>query len=227
LTKKLLIKRTSAIFLAIVLITGTIALSIPSFMIGTAQALPYYGQDNNYDKKSDAKNISVKSIKCNNVNVNVNGLELNGLPPFLTGLASEAQATDNEGQYGASSYGSYGSGEQSWYDNNSFKFVCINNNNNTVVFVNETTTPEPLTCVECFESSFTRAEIIALETGFGGTLEQECDNAADVGVFESDVENRIEEILGPIEEERFNNLVECLIEAGIVIFPGTAPPPNG
>ena len=48
-----------------------------------------------------------------------------------------------------------------------------------------------------------------------------------MGVFESDFENRVEEIIGPIEEERFNNLVECLIEAGIVIVPGTAPSLNG
>jgi hypothetical protein len=54
-------KTTSAIFLAIVLVTGTISLSYPSFMIiGAAQAQPYYGidsygltdygNDNGYDK---------------------------------------------------------------------------------------------------------------------------------------------------------------------------------
>jgi hypothetical protein len=211
--------KPSAIFLAIVLVAGIIALSSPSFNPG-AQAQEYYGMDRDY-KKSDKKDVNVKkSIKCNNINVNVNGLELDVLPPFLTHLAaSEA----DEGERGASTYGSYGDGQSS-YDRNSFKFVCISNNNN--INVGEET-PEPLTCVECFESVFTEPEIIALETGFGDTLEQECDNAADVVVFESDVENRIEEILGPIEEERFNNLVECLIEAGIVIVPGTAPPPQG
>ncbi len=45
------IKRISAVFLAIVLVTGTIsALSSPSFMVGTAQAQPYYDEmDNNYN----------------------------------------------------------------------------------------------------------------------------------------------------------------------------------
>jgi len=51
LTKKLLIKTTSAIFLAIVLVTGTIALSIPSFMIGAAQASSDREKDHDNDDK--------------------------------------------------------------------------------------------------------------------------------------------------------------------------------
>src|SRR5215213_11094902 len=132
--------KISAVFLATVLLAGIIAVSSPSFMAG-AQAEPYYGMDNNYDKKSNGKDVSVKSIKCNNVNVNVNGLELNGLPPFLNNLL----ASDGQDGYGdASSYGSgsYGNVGQSGYDNNSFKFVCINNNNNTVI---EEETPVPPT----------------------------------------------------------------------------------
>ena len=41
--------KVSAVFLATVLIAGTIALSFPSFMIGSAQAQSYYGMDNRYD----------------------------------------------------------------------------------------------------------------------------------------------------------------------------------
>ena len=123
--------KINTLFLSAILIAGTIALSSPSFMAG-AQAQQDYGIENNYDKKSNGKDVSVKSIKCNNVNVNVNGLELNGLPPFLNNLL----ASDGQDGYGdASSYGSgsYGNVGQSGYDNNSFKFVCINNNNNTVI----------------------------------------------------------------------------------------------
>jgi hypothetical protein len=74
------------------------------------------------------------------------------LPPALTGLLTGGEAVD-EGQYGTSSYGSgernYDDG-QSGYDNNRFKFICINNNNNTVVRVGEEPIlPDPLTCVEC------------------------------------------------------------------------------
>jgi hypothetical protein len=94
-----------------------------------------YGKDNSY-KSKDSNSVTVKKIKCNNINVNVNGLELNLTSvPFLSGLLGfEAQASD-EGYSGASSYesgeGIYGD-EKSGSDK-SFKFICINNNNNTVI----------------------------------------------------------------------------------------------
>ena len=52
-------KKTSAIFLGIVLVAGTIALMSPSFMTN-AQA---FQMDNNYVKKSHGIDVSVKSIK--------------------------------------------------------------------------------------------------------------------------------------------------------------------
>src|SRR5918994_4993926 len=99
--------KISAAFLATVLVAGIIAISSPSFMVG-AQAVPEYGMDS-YRKKSNAKDVSVKNVKCNNINVNVNGLELNTTEvPFLSDLlGSEAHA--DEGERGASSYGSGGS----------------------------------------------------------------------------------------------------------------------
>ena len=32
-----------------------------------------YGQDNSYDKSKDSNSVTVKKIKCNNINVNLNG----------------------------------------------------------------------------------------------------------------------------------------------------------
>jgi hypothetical protein len=126
--------KISAAFLATVLVAGIIAISSPSFMVG-AQAVPEYGMDS-YKKKSNAKDVSVKNVKCNNINVNVNGLELNTTSvPFLSDLlGSEAQASD-EGYSGASSYGSNGGsyGDKKSGSDGDFKFVCINNNNNTVI----------------------------------------------------------------------------------------------
>jgi hypothetical protein len=89
-------KKTIAFFLATLLILGTLATITPSFMVG-AQAVPEYGMERDY-KKSDKKDVSVKNVKCNNINVNVNGLELNLTSvPFLSGLlASEA----HEGERG-------------------------------------------------------------------------------------------------------------------------------
>ena len=117
-----------------------------------------YGKDNR-DKSKDSNNVIVKKVKCNNINVNVNGLELNVLPPFLSDLlGSEAQASD-EGYSGASSYGnggsdeSYGDGKSS--SGKSFKFICINNNNNTVVQPPPVPPVPPVPvdeCEDCFEN---------------------------------------------------------------------------
>jgi hypothetical protein len=124
LNKLVLIKETSTIFLPIVLLIGTITLIYPSFIIG-AQAESYYG---GMDK--DRKSINVSSLKCNNINVNVNGLELDVLPPSLSTLLTGGEANDNAYSYGSvnGNYGSESSGSET-----DFRFICINNNNNTVV----------------------------------------------------------------------------------------------
>lgn len=86
---KIQLTKVNALFQATVLLLGTIAAFYPSFMVGTTQAQIYHdGMDNNYEK-SYGKDVSVKSIKCNNINANVNGLDLVRLPPFLTGLISD------------------------------------------------------------------------------------------------------------------------------------------
>ena len=110
-----------------------------------------YGKDNSYDTSKDSSNV-----KCNNINVNVNGfngIQVGALPPALSALATdEAQAAD-EGEVGASTLGNGGGsdgGRPSGYDNDS-RFVCINSNDINVA-ANELT-PEPpdtITCEECF-----------------------------------------------------------------------------
>ena len=78
-------KKINAGFLAIVLIAGTLAAISPSFMTG-AQAFQMennyeqdYGMDNSHDKQSYGKDNSYykskhsSNIKCNNINVNING----------------------------------------------------------------------------------------------------------------------------------------------------------
>ena len=192
--------KISAAFLATVLVAGIIALSSPSFMVG-AQAAPGYGMDS-YDKKSSGKDVSVKKVKCNNINVNVNGLTLNTTSvPFLSDLlGSEAHA--DEGDNGASSYGkggSYGSdgsyGDKKSVSDKSFKFICINNNNNNVGGGNVTAPPAPTPepeppvneCEECFDNLTVDLQVIlnaALAEGFtigelevpaGSTVEELCE----------------------------------------------------
>ena len=162
---KIVSTKINAGFLAIVLIVGTFVAISPSFMIGAhAQQYemdqkynsyePDYGMDSYDDKKSYAKDnsykskddnsVSIKKIKCNNINVNVNGfngVKVGTLPTALNGLATEAQASD-EDEIGASSLGTgVGSdgGRPSGSDSDS-RFVCIDNNDFTVVEEEPTTT---------------------------------------------------------------------------------------
>ena len=149
-------KKINAIFLTIVLITGTIFTFSPSFMIPDAQAFQMdnnyesdygmdsyddkqsYGKDSNsYDKSKDSSsNVIVKKIKCNNINANLNGfngIEVGTLPTALNGLATnEEQASADEGEIGASFSGSSGDGRPSGSDSDS-RYVCINNNDFTVI----------------------------------------------------------------------------------------------
>ena len=111
------IKRFSAIFLAIVLVTGTIAAissSSLSFM-RSAQAQPsYYSYDddgmdynnNNYYKseKDNSKNININQIKCINDNININGEN-----------AGDVNA-GNKGQVQAGSSLGYGETNNGYYD---------------------------------------------------------------------------------------------------------------
>lgn len=77
-------------------------------------------------------NNLLQKIKCNNINVNVNGLELDVFPHFLSeDIATEAQDTNTD----ASSFaGNNGDGSTI----NDFEFICINNNNNTATNNNNT-----------------------------------------------------------------------------------------
>jgi hypothetical protein len=91
----------------------------------------------------DRKVVSASSLKCNNINVNVNGLELDILPPALSTLLTGGEADDDLYSYGSGerNYGSEPSGSET-----DFRFICINNNNNTVIGEEEPPEPpEPIT----------------------------------------------------------------------------------
>jgi hypothetical protein len=158
LTTKILKKTTSDIFLTIVLIVGTFAVIYPSFMVGAhAQQFngmdqkynsyePDYGMDNSYDKKpygkdnsydtsKDSSSVNVKKIKCNNINVNLNGFSGNEIGASTTSglgaLATDEPQASDQGEIGANSFGS-DDGRPSGSDTDS-RFVCINNNNNSEI----------------------------------------------------------------------------------------------
>jgi hypothetical protein len=223
LSNKIVTTKSNAIFLAAILVLGTITTISPSFMLGIAQAEPYYGGIDNY-KKSSGKDVSVKNVKCNNINVNLNGLELNLTSvPFLSNLlASEAHA--DEGERGANSYGSDGSyGDKSRSDGD-FKFICINNNNNTVIVGNGTTTPEPLTCEECFTeniidelqlTNFTGTLVVYTEFG---DLEGLCEFLSDPSFTNNEKIAQLSLIFSRtlIPTDVRLSILECLDERGII-----------
>ena len=224
--------RISAVFLSAVLVAGTIAALFPSFMIG-AQADPYYGMDKDH-KKVDKK-ISVSSLKCNNINVNVNGLTLDVFPPFLGGSDIAAAETTDPTTDAASFAGSGGHDKSEF---NNFKFICINNNNNTVI--QEPQPPVPPVeddCLLCFEqtSQELRDAINTFlnDTGAiviteGVVIPAEVDNFEELCEFlvanapilltEEEIADLIAGFAAATgqSEEEIEDLVQCLIDAGII-----------
>ena len=82
------------------------------------------------EKKEDKNNVSVSSLKCNNININVNGLQLEVLPPALSTILTGGEANTNAYSYGN---GTENYGSESLGSENDFRYICINNNNNTVI----------------------------------------------------------------------------------------------
>jgi hypothetical protein len=219
--------KSNTIFFAALLLVGTIAASSPLFML-EAQAEPYYVMD------KDRKVVNVSSLKCNNINVNVNGLELDILPPALSTLLTGGEADDNAYSYGCGN-GNYGS--ESSDSENDFRFICINNNNNTVIEAEEPvpptpttppTPPEPQTCEECFTTNLNAIEISRLlsATVSFNTLKQLCDfidanfpDAAQRQFISSYLLNAA--LSAGLSTDKINDILDCLEEIYDVVFPRT------
>ncbi len=279
MNKKVSIKKTSAIFLAIVLVAGIIALSPPSFMVG-AQAeseddelnnndnklygidndessdelsddakdndessddelvnnvkpfgnnnyevkeLSYVNDDNNSYKSKDSSSVFVKKVKCNNINVNLNGLDVDiGLPNGngpLNGPLAEAQAVNDEGQE-SNSFGSdlSNSGDGQSDSNTNYRVVCINNNNNIIVEEEEEPL-EPQTCEECFTTFLTEEQIErfieVLDNPRITSLEEACGFLLLFGAGQEELFILGLETLLGLSEDNAVALVECLKNVGV------------
>ncbi len=101
-----------------------------------------YGKDRDYDKsKKDTSNsVSIKKLKCNNINANLNSVDANfgsPIPSDGTEGGANGEALSAQGAEAISANGlmnGANNGDRSFVDReNNFAFVCINNNNNTVV----------------------------------------------------------------------------------------------
>ena len=217
--------KISATFLAALLVAGTIALSSPSFMLG-AQADPYYGMDKE-NKKVDKK-ISVSSLKCNNINVNVNGLTLDVFPPFLGGGDIAADAV--EPSTDASSFTGSGGNDKSEF--NDFRFICINNNNNTVIGGEEPIPPTPPVdpCEDCFAQNLNATAFAdveeALATGINISIEtgglpaifsvesftELCDLIEERPLEISSIVQQVLEAAGLEPGEEFNGILSAIVD---------------
>ena len=212
----------------------------PDYSSYTLDYEPEYnsdGKDNSYYKSKDSSNVIVKKIKCNNINVNVNGfngVELGTLPTALNGLTTEAQAADEgEGEVGASSSrngGGSDGGRPSGSDTDSR--ICINNNDFNVADRGTTPQPpEPRTCEECFTIlSETQLDDLfpIIEPVFQGlvieTLEGLCNLFEDL-TSDHDKE-RLYIIMSDalrstatITLEETTTILDCLIKLGLIIEP--------
>ena len=103
-----------------------------------------YGKDNNY-KSKDSSSAIIKKINCNNINVNLNGLDINataasGSGDTNDGAVESARLMEN----GNANNGGYGERNNNYAQRgNDFTFVCINNNNNTIVVGPDSPPPLP------------------------------------------------------------------------------------
>ncbi len=240
LNKIVSIRETSAIFLAIVLVLGTIALAVPSFSVeaqatsdrekdydGYEDKKSYdkddyksdyssYGKyDRDHDKsEKDSKSVSIKKVKCNNINVNLNGIDVNigGLPsngpvtePIAVAQEDEEDDEVESNSIESDSDESYeGRDGKSDSDTNS-RIVCINNNNNVVVEEEE---QDP--CVACFE------EFLSPEL-FDEVFEEIVDfcQIADAGESIEETGFRLGLQQLGLEDEDIDGLIECLEDAGV------------
>ena len=149
------------------------------------------------------------------------------MPPALGGLLSDGER--NEGQYG--SYGNVGG--PSGYDNNSFRFVCINNNNNKVIGGGEE--PESLTCEECFTENLSEEQLENLTDVLSSRtdvayLEGLCESLSNATLTNQEELNGLAIIFsieGITDEDAFLSVLQCLDELGLIIVSPDFKLPSG
>jgi hypothetical protein len=200
------------------LIVGIFAAISPSYMVGAQAFLMNnnyeqdYGMHNSHDKQSYGKDYSYykskdsSNIKCNNINVNLNGDIDIGASQALSALATEAQAED-EGEIGANSLGNDG-GRPSGSDSD-FKLACIYNN-----------IPPEEKCADieaCFEENLLPEEFELLTNALknGITVEISEENIVSLNSFEDICE--VLEGLSPLVVE--GAILQILQAANIIGLP--------
>jgi hypothetical protein len=177
-----------------------------------------YGKDDRKDDREKAKDsVSIKKVKCNNINLNLNGLNITSGGSANGGANGGANsAADASDSISANGYGNDDRKKKVVDKKDGFTFVCINNNNNNVTVSNVSggaptpTTPVEDECEECFDNltvDLKRILADALRDGFtigplvidaGSSIADLCDELREVGP----IELTAGQIIGFIFEER-------------------------
>jgi hypothetical protein len=157
-----------------------------------------YGKD---DREKSKDSVSIKKVKCNNINLNLNGLNITAGGSANGGANGDDNGADDSSQsISANGYGNDDRKKKVVDKKDGFTFVCINNNNNNVTGGNvsaptPTPTPTPVEneCEECFDNLTVDLRVIlaeALREGFeigpldiaaGSTIADICEELDRVG----------------------------------------------
>lgn len=214
MNKKVSIKRTSAIFLATVILVAGI--------IGTG----LYSPLNSYGE-------IYKNAKCDNTNVNINGIDqeqiqrqdvTNDLGTENTGLTGQ-ELTPEEAMNALSN--GNGNGEPLLNIVKNIVNVCINDNENelTGIFTGEQNQAiNPLTCEECFTTVLDENQLMQLQDFLSAIgvvdLNGFCELLSDPTVPN---ENKLFAVLislivgaGVEDVDQLNRILECLENIGLI-----------
>lgn len=203
------LSKNSAIFLAVVLVVGTISTIIPPSF-----AQPDYRNTDPYARDpyaNDPTGVNIQKIKCVNSNVNVNGIEITEIPQ--NGDVTTAEAA-NEGENALDSGNTQNGLDEINFDKNLVN-ICANINLNEQINENE------ITCEDCFTENLDAEELQrvlnVLERLFDADLEELCE-------FLSTSPDNQEKLLilliivvrAEIPDEDILAIAQCLEELGLI-----------
>jgi hypothetical protein len=199
-----------------------------------------YGKD---DRKKSSDSVSIKKIKCNNINLNLNSVNASiGAPP-VTGdnggngvVAGEALAAESiaANGIGNGNGNGNGNGDRSFIDReNDFAFVCINNNNNVGANATDGNGDVEEGCEECFDqldgrvAAFLDAallegfEVDGLTVPAGTSIAELCVllEGADISLTLSEVLEFIAEVFTDPTQAEIDQIFElllCLEALGVI-----------
>jgi hypothetical protein len=191
-----------------------------------------YDKDRDYDKSKDSKSVSIKILKCNNINANLNNIDANIGSSPVDGDTTGQDSSVGESLAAQGGETISGNDDKSFINREiNFAFICINNNNN--VFSNETTLipPEQLNCETCFTTILTEDELNAIIADFeveGIDSLQDICNFVDANSQTEEGRSNIAFVLAnafsnaEVSLDLLNNILECFEEVYGGIFPRVA-----